>query len=168
MTDTPYPHPTFRWLAQHPARMIAFGFGSGLPRRAPGTCGTLAVWPVFVLLQNVFSPALWLVILTCGFGLGVLACERTGRDLGVPDHSGMVWDEMIAFCLVLLLIPHNLFWQLAGFGLFRFFDIVKPQPIRYFDRTLKGGFGVMWDDLLAAFYTLLTLALLVRLWRWYA
>ena len=159
--------PHWRWMWQHPARVIAFGGGSGLSRQAPGTMGTLAIWPVFVLLQSVFnplSPLIWGLILCVGFGLGVWACVRTGRELGVADHSGMVWDEMIAFSLVLLLLPQNLIWQALGFGLFRFFDIVKPPPIDYFDRVLKGGFGVMWDDIVAAFYALLVAALLVRLW----
>lgn len=158
-----HPVPHWHWLLQHPARLLAFGGGSGLSHQAPGTMGTLAVWPVYVLLQNVLSPQIWAVVLLGAFVLGVWACERTGRELGVADHGGMVWDEMVAFCLVLLLLPQTLLWQSIGFGLFRFFDIVKPPPIGYFDRVLKGGFGVMWDDLVAAFYALLVAALLMRL-----
>ncbi len=94
----------------------------------------------------------------------IWACGRTGRDLGVSDHGSMNWDEVVAFLLVLLLTPEGLGWQLSAFVLFRFFDVVKPPPIDYFDRTLKGGFGVMFDDLLAAFYALLAMAVARQLW----
>ncbi len=93
---------------------------------------------------------------------GILACERTGRALGVADHGSIVWDEIVAIWLVLWLTPEGLGWQLTAFVLFRFFDIVKPQPIRWVDDRTRGGFGVMLDDLIAASYTLLALALLVR------
>jgi phosphatidylglycerophosphatase A len=96
------------------------------------------------------------------FFIGCWACHRTGYDLGVSDHSGMNWDEMVAFWLVLWLIPQTWLAQGIAFVLFRFFDILKPPPIRYFDRRLHNGFGVMWDDLLAAGYTLLLMAVLVR------
>jgi phosphatidylglycerophosphatase A len=92
--------------------------------------------------------------------VGVWVCEKTGKTLGIPDHGGMVWDEIVAFLLVLIFTPEGFFWQLLAFLLFRFFDIVKPPPIRYFDRTWHGGFGVMFDDILAAGYTLLSLALI--------
>jgi phosphatidylglycerophosphatase A len=92
------------------------------------------------------------------FAVGVWACAKTGRAIGQLDHGGMVWDEVVAFLLVLFFTPASLYWQGAAFLLFRLFDILKPPPIRYYDRTLKGGFGVMFDDLIAAFYTLLVLA----------
>ena len=92
------------------------------------------------------------------FALGVWVCGRTGRALGVADHGGMVWDEIVAFLVVLFLAPPGAIWQISGFLLFRAFDILKPGPIRYFDRTLDGGLGVMFDDLVAAFFTLLVLA----------
>lgn len=154
----------FEWLLQHPARLIAFGWGAGLSPYAPGTIGTLVAWPIFVLLQNSLSFSAWLIVLSVGFIIGIWACERTGQDIGIADYSGMVWDEMLAFCFVLLLLPDSLIWQAWGFFLFRFFDIFKPPPIDYFDRTLKGGLGVMWDDLVAAFYTLFVIALIKRLW----
>ena len=94
------------------------------------------------------------------FLIGVWACDATSRALGVADHGGMVWDETVAFLLVLMFTPAGWLWQATAFGLFRFFDIVKPPPIRYFDRTLKSGFGVMFDDVLAAGYTVLVLAIL--------
>ena len=92
------------------------------------------------------------------FALGVWACEVTGRAIGAADHGGMVWDETVAFLLVLFFTPAVWYWQALAFLIFRLFDILKPPPIRYYDRTLKNGFGVMFDDLIAAFYTLLVLA----------
>ena len=99
------------------------------------------------------------------FLVGVWACDVTGRHLGVSDHGAMVWDEIVAFLLVLALVPRELAWQAAAFVAFRFFDIVKPPPIRYFEQRFSGGFGVMFDDLVAAGYTLLVLALLKRVFR---
>jgi len=97
------------------------------------------------------------------FVVGVWACGRTGRDLGVADHGGMNWDEVVAFLAVLVLTPPALLWQAAAFLLFRFFDVAKPPPIRQIDRAMKGGFGVMLDDVVAAFYTVLVLAVVKRL-----
>jgi len=151
--------PTWRWLWQHPARWLAFGFGSGLIRPAPGTWGTLAAWLIWwVLLARLgLSDAAMAVFLALAFVLGAWACQRTGQDLGVADHGGMVWDEMVAFWLVLWLVPTHWLAQALAFGLFRLFDIVKPPPIRQLDARCKNGFGVMLDDLLAAGYTLLTM-----------
>lgn len=104
--------------------------------------------------------ALWLVF---AFALGCWVCQRVGTELGQPDHGGMVWDEMVAVWLVLWLSPGSWAGQLLAFGLFRVFDIVKPAPIRFFDRRLPNGFGVMWDDLLAAGYSLLVMLVLVQL-----
>jgi phosphatidylglycerophosphatase A len=147
--------PTWAWTRQKASRLIAFGFGSGLIRPAPGTWGTLAAWLLWnLLMPDGVSPWVMCLGLLLAFGLGVWACERTGADLGVPDHGGMVWDEMVAFWLVLWLIPDSLLAQSFGFLLFRLFDITKPQPIRYFDSHLKGGLGVMWDDILASCYVL--------------
>jgi phosphatidylglycerophosphatase A len=153
--------PNFSFVASHPAHFIAFGFGSGLAPIAPGTAGTLAALPLYWLIKPFFGDFEFLVLLGAAFVLGVWACERTGRDLGVADYGGMVWDEIVAFWLVLLLIPGGWLWQAVGFVLFRLFDIVKPPPIDYFDATLKGGLGVMFDDAVAAFYVLL----LIALWR---
>lgn len=150
--------PDARFLFAHPAHFIAFGFGAGLARSAPGTVGTLMAFPLFwVLHPRMADP--WFVALLAGlFAVGVWACDRTGRDLGVHDHGGMVFDEVVAFLLVLFMLPQDLGWQVAGFLLFRLFDIVKPIPIRYYDRTVRNGFGVMLDDLIAAFYALIVLA----------
>lgn len=154
------------FLLAHPAHLIAQGLGSGLSPIMPGTAGTLFAWISYALLSarwpDFFSVQRWLIIILAGFVLGIWACERTGRDMGVSDHGSMVWDEIIAFWLVLVLVmPASFATQCWAFICFRFFDMVKPPPIRYFDEHLVGGFGVMWDDIVAAFYTLLVFAL----WR---
>jgi len=151
--------PSWRFLLRRPAHMIAFSFGAGLVPVAPGTWGTLLAFPLFWLLHPRLEAAAFLAVVAILFGLGVWACGATGRALGVADHGGMVWDETVAFLLVLLFTPAALYWQASAFLVFRLFDILKPPPIRHYDRTLKNGFGVMFDDLIAAFYTLLVLAL---------
>ncbi|MDP1924983.1 MAG: phosphatidylglycerophosphatase A [Thiobacillus sp.] len=147
--------PDLKFLFAHPAHLIAFGFGSGLAPKAPGTVGTLLGWPLLWLIVAVV-PGLpnQLVLLMVSFLLGIWACGRSGQALGVADHGGMVWDEIVAFALVLLFTPPGWIWAGIAFLLFRFFDIVKPWPIRLADRRLKNGFGVMFDDLLAAGYAL--------------
>jgi phosphatidylglycerophosphatase A len=97
------------------------------------------------------------------FAIGIWACQRTGREMGSRDHSAIVWDEIAAFWLVLWLVPGTLMAQAFAFALFRAFDILKPQPIKYFDARIKNGFGVMFDDVLAAFYTLMLFAIWMRL-----
>lgn len=151
--------PSLRFLLAHPAHLVACGFGSGLSPWAPGTMGTLFAWASFPLLRRWLSEFEILGFLVVCFVGGVLAVHRTGADLGVVDHGSIVWDEIVPFWLVLLLCPAPWPWQLAAFCLFRIFDIVKPQPARYFDEKHKNGFGVMCDDLVAAAYTLLGLAL---------
>ena len=161
--------PTFGWMLRHPARIIAFGAGSGLIRPAPGTWGTLFAWitfaPLAAWLQGVagVAGAAILVLPVAAFVIGIWACGRAARDMGVADPGGIVWDEVAAFWLVLALVPASFGAQLAAFVLFRLFDIVKPPPIRGFDATLKGGFGVMFDDALAAGYTLIVMALWTRM-----
>ncbi len=150
--------PSAAFLLSHPAHFIALGFGTGLSPAAPGTIGTLLAFPVYVVLERWLDPAGILALLPALFALGVWACGRTGRALGAADHSGMNWDEIVAFLLVLVFTPPGPAWQAAAFFAFRLFDIAKPPPIRYVDRTVKGGFGVMLDDLLAALYTLILLA----------
>lgn len=158
--------PDSRFMLAHPAHMIAQGFGSGLSRVMPGTAGTLLAWLSFNVLSSrwpdVFSTSTWAAIVAVGFLVGIWACGKTGRDLGISDHGSLVWDEIIAFWLVLLLLaPASPATQLWAFIWFRIFDMLKPPPIGWFDRHIKGGFGVMWDDIVAAFYTLLLFAL----WR---
>ncbi len=143
---------------------MALGFGTGLSPVAPGTLGSLFGWASFVALNRVLDPLAWLCVLVGGFAIGVWVCERTGRDLGVADHGGIVWDEVLAMWIVLLFTPPGLVWQSLAFVLFRVFDIVKPPPVSSVDARVKGGLGVMLDDLLAACYALVVLALLARAW----
>jgi len=157
--------PGVRFTLAHPAHFIALGFGTGMAPVAPGTVGTLLAFPIYSALEMWLGPFdTWparlefFAVIAVLFALGIWACGRTGRDLGIADHSGMNWDEVVAFLLVLLFTPAGWTWQALAFFAFRFFDVVKPPPIRHFDRTLKGGFGVMFDDILAAFYTLLLIA----------
>jgi phosphatidylglycerophosphatase A len=155
--------PSWRFVFSHPAHFIAFGFGSGLSPFAPGTVGTLLAWPLFWILSPRLPPVMLLGLIAALFAAGIWACGATGRALGQSDHGGMVWDEIVAFMLVLFFTPPGVVWQIVAFVLFRFFDIVKPAPIRRIDRTIRGGFGVMFDDAIAAFYTLLVMALATRI-----
>src|SRR5258706_8321621 len=155
--------PTWRFVLSRPAHLIAFGFGAGLMPVAPGTFGTLLAFPLFWLLRAQADALEFMLAIVVLFVIGIWACEVTGRALGAPDHGGMVWDETVAFMLVLFFTPALLPWQAVAFLLFRLFDIFKPPPIRYYDRTFKSGFGVMLDDLVAAFYTLIVLAVATRL-----
>jgi len=150
--------PTPGFAFSHPAHAIALGFGAGLSPFAPGTVGTLVAWPLGWYASSVMPPALLAAAMAPLFVLGIWACALTGRHLGVADHRAMVWDEIVAFLLVLAIVPRTFAWQLAAFVLFRFFDIAKPPPIRALERRYHGGFGVMFDDLIAAGYALLMLA----------
>jgi phosphatidylglycerophosphatase A len=153
------PRPGFAF--SHPAHLIAFGFGAGLAPFAPGTAGTALGWALGWALGGLHA-GLVLFAAIIFFVIGLWACDVTGRHLGVADHGAMVWDEVAAFMLVLAIVPRELAWQAAAFVAFRFFDIVKPPPIRHFERRYSGGFGVMFDDLVAAAYTLLLLAAVKR------
>ena len=151
--------PGWRFLLSHPAHRLSFGFGSGLARKATGTFGTLAAIPLYWALSLRLTDLGILLVLLLAFALGIWICDKTGTALGVADYGGIVWDEIVAFLLVLFFTPPGWDWTLLAFTLFRFFDIVKPPPIRYFDSNWHGGLGVMFDDLLAAGYTLLCLAI---------
>jgi phosphatidylglycerophosphatase A len=155
--------PSWRFVASHPAHAIALLAGVGLIRFAPGTFGSLAAFPLHFWASAHLNNFVHLAGIAASFLVGVWATARTSRDLGVADHGGIVWDETVAFLLVLFFTPPDAVWQALAFVLFRVFDIVKPPPIRHFDRTLHGGFGVMFDDLLAAGYSLLCLAALKAL-----
>jgi phosphatidylglycerophosphatase A len=176
MSDTPSPQrqpppplarPTLAFMASHPAHAIALGFGSGLARFAPGTVGTLWGWAAFVVLQPWLSDAGWALLIAGNLLLGWWACTVTARHMGLPDSSHMVWDEVVAIWLVLwVLAPADFGTQVAAFAVFRFFDAVKFGPMAWADQAFKGfgprgGFGVMLDDLAAAFCTLLVFAV----WR---
>jgi phosphatidylglycerophosphatase A len=154
------PSPAF--LIAHPAHFIALGFGAGLAPVMPGTAGTLVAFPIAWALDAYGGDLAWMVAVAVLVGAGIWAAQVTGRDLGVPDHGAIVIDEVAAFLLVLFFAraPAQ---QVIAFLLFRFFDIVKPPPIRQVDAALKNGAGVMADDFVAAFYTLIVLAIGQRL-----
>jgi phosphatidylglycerophosphatase A len=145
-----------KFLLSHPAHFFALGFGSGLAAKAPGTFGTLIGLPLFWLIVN-YSLHMQLAIIAGLFIAGIYFCYKTGKDLGVADHGGMVWDEIVAIMLVLTFTPNVWFWWLLAFALFRLFDIWKPFPIRQFDIKLKGGLGVMFDDFLAGVYAIISI-----------
>lgn len=153
--------PDLRFLLSHPSHFIALGFGAGLARLAPGTLGTLVGLPLFYCLMATPELVHYTTIAVLFF-IGIPICTKTGKALGVADHGSIVWDEIVAMMLVLEFTPHSAKWWLTAFTLFRIFDIWKPFPIRQCDAKIKGGFGVMFDDLLAAIYAIV--ALKVMLW----
>lgn len=157
--------PDWRFLFTSPWHLIALGFGSGLPRFAPGTWGTVFAWVSFILLDRWLDTTGWAVVIAAGLLVGAYASQRTGARLGIVDSGHIVIDEIVAFWLVLWLLPQRAPAWLAAlaFLLFRVFDIAKPAPIRRLDARIKNGFGVMLDDLLAAFYTLLVIAIVWRI-----
>ena len=158
-TKTPSP----RFLLNHPAHFVALGFGAGLAPVAPGTFGTLVAIPLAWALRMYVPDGVFLAVIVVLLLVGMWAAGVTGRDLGVPDHGGIVWDEVVAFLLVLYFVGDSWLKIAIAFLLFRFFDIVKPPPIRQLDAAMKNGTGVMLDDLLAAVYTLLAFAVWKRL-----
>ncbi len=136
----------FRLL--NPIHFLALGFGSGLAPKAPGTFGTLAAVPLFLLLAPLNSTFYLLLIIIMSV-TGIYICGKAAEDAGVPDHGAIVWDEFVGFLITMFLIPVT--WQtvLVGFILFRIFDILKPWPISYLDKNCHGGFGIMIDDIVA-------------------
>ncbi|WP_313311229.1 phosphatidylglycerophosphatase A [Pulveribacter sp.] len=163
----PSPRPPRRFLFSHPAHFIALGGGSGLSPVAPGTVGTLWGWLAFLVLQLWLAPAALGWVVAAALPLGWWACTVAARHMGVADPGSIVWDEIAAIWLILWLAMPMGFWgQLAAFALFRYFDAAKPGPVAWADRLFKGfgwkgGLGIMLDDLVAAFCTLLVIAL----WR---
>ena len=141
-------------MLSNPIHFLSLGFGSGLSPYAPGTMGTLVAIPLYLLLSQL-ELVPYLIIITVGFGIGVWLCDKTSKALGVHDHSGIVWDEFIGYWITMIAIPAVTWqWVLTGFLLFRFFDIVKPWPVKLADKRITGGFGIMLDDLLAGLYAL--------------
>lgn len=160
------PPPPFSFLLRHPAHLVACGFGSGLAPFAAGTFGTLFAWVTYPFLRGLLPDDLaFAVFLALAFALGVTACHIAGRNLGVVDHGAIVWDEIVPFWAVLFMTPDTFLWQCAAFFWFRFYDVVKPPPAGWFDTRMKNGLGVMMDDVVAAAYTLLTLALFLALFE---
>lgn len=161
--------PTAAFMLRHPAHAIALGFGSGLAPKAPGTVGSLWGWASWLLIQNSFSLTTQAALILVSLLIGWWACTLTARHMGVSDPGAIVWDEIVAMWLILfLLMPAGFMAQLSAFLLFRFFDAVKPGPVAWADRLFKGfgwrgGWGILFDDLVAAFCTLMVLAL----WRWF-
>lgn len=149
-------NPSIKQLLTNPNHFFAFGFGSGLAPKAPGTFGTLAAVPIYWLLQDLAWPiyGTWLIVT---FALGVYWCDRSSKQLGVHDHGGIVWDEFVGYWITMFLAPKGWLWMLLGFVLFRFFDIIKPWPIGLLDRKVGGGFGIMIDDVLAGIYAFIVL-----------
>jgi phosphatidylglycerophosphatase A len=166
---------TARFMLAHPAHWIALGFGSGLSPRAPGTVGTLWAWVSFLLLDQWLDDRQWGLLIGASLGGGWWACTRTAQQLRVADPGAIVWDEIVAFWIMLwLLMPAPLWAQALAFGLFRLFDAAKPGPVGWADRRFKlrpgqaigwaQGAGILFDDLVAALCALLVMALGVRLW----
>jgi phosphatidylglycerophosphatase A len=157
-----------RFMLSHPAHMIALGFGAGLAPKAPGTVGTLWAWAAWLVLQNFLTPASQGLLIALSVPLGWWACTLTARHMGIADPGAIVWDEFIAMWLILwLVLPTGFVGQLMAFALFRFFDAAKPGPVAWADQLFKGfgwrgGWGILFDDLVAAACTLLVIAL----WRW--
>lgn len=143
-----------------PLHLLAFGLGAGLSPVAPGTAGTLVAVPLFLLMAPLALP-LYLLVTLLLFIAGVYICQRCSDALGVHDHGGIVWDEIVGYLVTMIAVPPEPLWLLSGFLLFRLFDILKPWPIRWADRGVPGGFGIMFDDLLAGLYALFCQQLLL-------
>lgn len=138
----------------NPIHFLSLGFGSGLSPYAPGTMGTLVAIPLYLLLSQL-ELLTYSIVVVAGFLIGIYLCDKTSKALGVHDHSGIVWDEFIGYWITMIAIPAVTWqWILAGFVLFRFFDIAKPWPVKVADKRVPGGFGIMLDDLLAGLYAL--------------
>lgn len=151
----------FKFVFSHPAHFLAAGLGSGLSPKAPGTVGTAVAVPLWVLIAHL--PAMiqpWLVV--GSFLLGVWLCDLTSRNLGEHDHGGIVWDEFVGYWVTMMFIPTSLMSLLVAFVLFRFFDIIKPWPIKWLDKRVDGGFGIMIDDVLAGVFAGVLSALLLQ------
>ena len=151
-----------RFVFSNPVHFLAFGFGTGLSPKAPGTVGTLAGIPFFLLMMSWPLEA-YLAVTVFLFLIGIPLCGITSRHLGVHDHGGIVWDEVVGLLVTMVAAPAGWQWLLLGFLLFRLFDIVKPWPISWFDRQVHGGLGIMLDDLIAGIFAAAALQLIVYL-----
>ena len=149
-------NPSLKKIFTNPNHFFAFGFGSGLAPKAPGTFGTLAAIPIYWIIQDLAWP-LYFTWLLVTFALGVYWCDRSSKDLNVHDHGGIVWDEFVGYWITMFLAPKSWLCVALGFVLFRFFDVVKPWPIHWLDQKVQGGFGIMIDDALAGLYAFICL-----------
>ncbi|WP_299202178.1 phosphatidylglycerophosphatase A [uncultured Amphritea sp.] len=144
---------------RNPVHFLAFGLGSGASPWAPGTAGTVAAIPLFLLIQPL-SLAWYAVVLVITFVVGIYLCGKTSDDMGVHDHGGIVWDEFVGYWITMFAAPPGWLWIVIGFVLFRLFDIIKPWPISWADKQVAGGLGIMLDDVLAGLMALVCLQLL--------
>ncbi len=155
-------NPKFSGLLKSPTLFLAFGFGSGLSSRAPGTFGTLMAVPLWLLLSQLSAPVYWSIILIAAV-LGIYICGAAAKQLQVHDHPGIVWDEFVGFWIVMPFVPSGP-WSLAlAFLLFRFFDVIKPWPISLLDKKIGGGLGIMLDDVIAGMAAALVAVMLNHL-----
>lgn len=156
--NTPIP----QGFLKNPIHLLALGFGTGCAPMMPGTIGTL-VGILFYLPMQTLSWPLYVGVTVVLFSLGVWLCDVTARHLGVHDHGGIVWDEIVGFLITMTAVPPDWRFMLLGFALFRLFDIWKPWPISWLDRKLSGGLGIMSDDVLAGIYALIVLQIIINL-----
>lgn len=138
-------------LLRSPTLLLAFGFGSGLSPKAPGTVGSLVAIPLWLLLCQLPVALYWMVVLAATL-LGVYICGKAAEKLGVHDHSGIVWDEFVGLWIGMAFLSPTLGSIICGFVLFRFFDIVKPWPIGWLDKKMQGGMGIIIDDIVAGIF----------------
>lgn len=153
---------TARQVFTNPVHLLAYGFGAGLSPKAPGTMGTVVAIPIYVLLVWL-GPTVYFVFLAVALVAGIFICGYTAKVLGVDDPKSVVWDEVVGYLITMIGVPLGAVWVVAGFLLFRLFDIWKPWPIRWLDRNVKGGLGIMVDDVAAAIPACLILNLAVYL-----
>lgn len=147
---------------RNPIHFLAFGLGSGAAPKAPGTFGTLAAVPIFIWLLQGLSTTEYLIMLVATSLVGIYLCGKTSKDMGVHDHSGIVWDEFVGYWITMFLAPEGWMYIVLGFVLFRLFDILKPWPISWVDKHVHGGFGIMLDDVLAGIMSFVVLQALVE------
>jgi phosphatidylglycerophosphatase A len=149
--STSQPKVNFKELLKRPACFLGLGFGSGLAPIAPGTFGTLAAIPIYLLMQSL-SLTLYLVLTTLAFIVGIWICQQSADWLGKEDPSAVVWDEIVGYLITMIAAPTGWLWIVLGFVFFRFFDILKPWPINLADREIHGGLGIMVDDVIAGIF----------------
>lgn len=149
-------------ILANPIHFFAFGFGSGLSPVAPGTLGTLVAIPLYLVLAHYASSLVYFAIVVLFSLLGFWLCGKSAEDLGVHDHPGIVWDEIVGYLITMYLAPLSWVWVVTGFCVFRLFDILKPWPISKLDREVGGGVGIMLDDILAGIFAWIVLQFIIR------